>query len=77
MKKLLSLSLLILLGICILGYNTQAQSSDQKVYEWKIQHDAPRGDVLTEHLNHFSKDVENRSKGRLKIQVFAESEIVP
>jgi TRAP-type mannitol/chloroaromatic compound transport system substrate-binding protein len=79
MKKQFIIPLLLLLGVCIFDYNTQAQSADQdsKVYEWKIQHDAPRGDVLTEHLIHFSKDVENRSKGRLKIQVFADPEIVP
>ena len=76
MKKILLIPLMLSLSICILAWTTPAQSGS-KVYKWKLQHDAPRGDIQTELLNHFSKDVEKRSNGRLKIQIFADPEIVP
>ena len=76
MKKLFLMPLILSLGICVFMWNPPAYS-ESKVYKWKLQHDAPRGDILTELLNHYSKDVEKRSNGRLKIQIFADPEIVP
>ena len=76
MKKLFLLTLMLSLSMGMLVWVTPAQCGS-KVYKWKLQHDAPRGDILTELLNHFAKDVEKRSNGRLKIQVFADPEIIP
>lgn len=66
------------IGLCLLvsAWGTPALSGS-KVYKWRLQHDAPRGDILTELLTHFAKDVEQRSNGRLLIEVFADPEIVP
>jgi len=48
-----------------------------KVYKWKIQSVWARGDLSMETLAYFSKRADERSNGRLKIEVFAEPEIVP
>ena len=76
MKKVFLIPLMLSLSICILAWAAPAQSGS-KVYKWKLQHDAPRGDIQTELLTHFSKDVEKRSDGRLKIKIFADPELVP
>jgi TRAP-type mannitol/chloroaromatic compound transport system substrate-binding protein len=76
MKRNFLIPLMLSLSICILAWTTPAQSGS-KVYKWKLQHDAPRGDIQTQLLIHFSKDVEKRSNGRLKIKIFADPEIVP
>ncbi len=52
MKKILLIPLMLSLSICILAWTTPAQSGS-KVYKWKLQHDAPRGDIQTELLNNF------------------------
>lgn len=48
-----------------------------EVIEWKLQSVWPRGDLSVEALPYFAERVEERSNGRLKIDVFAEPEIVP
>ena len=76
MKKTNLIPFVACLIVLILVLVPSAQSAS-KVYNWKLQHDAPRGDILTPLLEHFAKDVEQRSNGQLKIQVFADPEIVP
>jgi TRAP-type C4-dicarboxylate transport system substrate-binding protein len=49
----------------------------QKVYRMKIQSAYPRGDLSMELLKEFAKSAEKRSKGRIKIAVFADPELVP
>jgi TRAP-type C4-dicarboxylate transport system substrate-binding protein len=55
---------------------TVAQAAD-KVYRFKIQSAYPRGDLSMELLNDFAKTADKMSSGRIKIQVFAEPELVP
>lgn len=79
MKKtfLFLLALFLGVGIILCDKPFSLSSAEAKVYKWKLQHDAPRADIMTELLIHFAKDVEKRSNGQLKIQIFAEPEIVP
>ena len=53
-----------------------AEAAD-KVYRLKIQSAYPRGDVSMELLKDFAKSANTRSEGRIKIQVFADPELVP
>ena len=46
-------------------------------YNWKIQSTWGRGDLSMETLAYFSQRVSERSNGRIKIEVFAEPEILP
>jgi TRAP-type C4-dicarboxylate transport system substrate-binding protein len=82
MKKLFFLLPAIFMGMSIFLCDkpvslSSAEANEAKVYKWRLQHDAPRADIMTELLIHFSEDVEKRSNGQLKIQIFAEPEIVP
>lgn len=54
--------------------NTPAEAAKVR---WKIQSAYPRGDVSMELLKTFAKEVKERSKGTLTIQVFADPELVP
>lgn len=49
----------------------------EKVYRMKIQSAYPRGDLSMELLKTFADDADKNSKGRIKIQVFADPELVP
>jgi TRAP-type C4-dicarboxylate transport system substrate-binding protein len=53
-----------------------AQAAD-KVYRLKIQSAYPRGDLSMELLKDFAATADKMSKGRIKIQVFADPELVP
>ncbi|MGB5746774.1 MAG: TRAP transporter substrate-binding protein DctP [Desulfobacterales bacterium] len=53
-----------------------AQAAD-KVYRLKIQSAYPRGDLSMELLKDFAATAKRMSKGRIKIQVFADPELVP
>ena len=79
MKKTLLFLLALFLGVGIIVCDkpVSVSSAEAKVYEWKLQHDGVRGDVITDLLIDFSKDVEKRSNGQLKIKIFADPEIVP
>lgn len=46
-------------------------------YNWKIQSVWGRGDLSMETLAYFAERVQKRSNGKMKIEVFAEPEIVP
>jgi TRAP-type C4-dicarboxylate transport system substrate-binding protein len=49
----------------------------EKVYRLKIQSAYPRGDLSMELLKTFADNADKNSKGRIKIQVFADPELVP
>jgi len=53
-----------------------AEAAD-KVYRMKIQSAYPRGDLSMELLKDFASTADKLSKGRIKIQVFADPELVP
>ena len=69
---ILSAIFLITLSVGIL--NVEAA---EKTFRMKIQSAYPRGDVSMELLKDFAKSADQRSKGRIKIQVFADPELVP
>ena len=46
-------------------------------YNWKIQSVWGRGDLSMETLAYFAQRVSQRSNGRIKVEVFAEPEILP
>jgi len=48
-----------------------------KVYRMKIQSGYPRGDLSMETLKAFASSADKRSNGQIKIQVFADPELVP
>jgi TRAP-type C4-dicarboxylate transport system substrate-binding protein len=54
-----------------------SQSIYAKVYRMKIQSGYPRGDLSMETLKVFASSAKKYSNGQVKIQVFAEPEIVP
>jgi TRAP-type mannitol/chloroaromatic compound transport system substrate-binding protein len=56
--------------------SVEAQAAD-KVYRLKIQSAYPRGDLSMELLKDFASTANSMSKGRIKIQVFADPELVP
>ncbi|MGD9302380.1 MAG: TRAP transporter substrate-binding protein DctP [Desulfobacterales bacterium] len=49
----------------------------EKVYRLKIQSAYPRGDLSMELLKDFAATAKRESKGRIRIQVFADPELVP
>lgn len=79
MRKIRSYGPFILVGflIAILSFGALPADAADKVYRMKIQSAYPRGDVSMELLNDFAKDAAKRSNGRIKIQVFADPELVP
>ena len=54
----------------------EAQAAD-KVYRLKIQSAYPRGDLSMELLKDFAATAKRMSNGRIRIQVFADPELVP
>jgi TRAP-type C4-dicarboxylate transport system substrate-binding protein len=79
MKKILVLGSLFLAAIftCVFILGDGTSQAAEKVYRMKIQSAYPRGDLSMELLKEFAKDAEKRSKGQIKIQVFADPELVP
>jgi len=63
------------LGLFLLGAFTPADA--QKVFRMKIQSAYPRGDLSMELLKEFADDVDKKTKGGIKISVFADPELVP
>ncbi len=72
----LLVSLIVSVG-CPPSAETTAGPTTAKVYHWKIQSVWARGDLSMESLAYFAQRADERSNGRLKIDVFAEPEIVP
>ena len=79
MKRIILMISLIVVAmfaftLTIGGVNADAA---EKVYRLKIQSAYPRGDLSMELLKEFAKSANERSKGRIKITVFADPELVP
>jgi TRAP-type mannitol/chloroaromatic compound transport system substrate-binding protein len=72
---LCSLVLVILLTIPFIP--TVMTTASAAEYNWKIQSVWGRGDLSMETLAYFAQRVSERSKGRIKVEVFAEPEILP
>ncbi|MBT8370287.1 MAG: TRAP transporter substrate-binding protein DctP [Deltaproteobacteria bacterium] len=73
---LISLVLVVIFTVTLTFGSLDAQAAD-KVYRLKIQSAYPRGDLSMELLKDFAATANNMSKGRIKIQVFADPELVP
>lgn len=78
-KKVFLLSALLIAAFFVISMTFGSVSADaaEKVYRMKIQSAYPRGDLSMELLKEFAADADRRSKGRIKIQVFADPELVP
>jgi len=74
-KKRFVLGSIIVAVVFLMGTLTTAAAD--KVYRMKIQSAYPRGDLSMELLKDFAKFADKRSNGRIKIQVFADPELVP
>lgn len=66
---------MVLVIASLVAYLDPATAADQR-FKWKIQSVWARGDVSMEALAYFAKRADERSNGRLKIEVFAEPEIL-
>ena len=79
MRKIRFFGPFILIGflVAILSVGAIPATAADKVYRMKIQSAYPRGDVSMELLESFAKDAAKMSNGRIKIQVFADPELVP
>ena len=73
---LLSVMLAAILATTWVMAPVSAQAAD-KVYRLKIQSAYPRGDLSMELLNDFAATAKKNSNGRIRIQVFADPELVP
>jgi TRAP-type C4-dicarboxylate transport system substrate-binding protein len=58
-------------------FGSLSSEAAEKVYRMKIQSAYPRGDLSMELLKEFAASADKRSNGRIKIQVFADPELVP
>ena len=79
MKRILILMTVVLVAFFAITLSVgslNAEAAD-KVFRLKIQSAYPRGDLSMELLKEFAKSANKRSKGRIKIQVFADPELVP
>jgi TRAP-type C4-dicarboxylate transport system substrate-binding protein len=81
-RKLSFLSLRVIVVVLVslvvfAGCAAPAPGPAPKVYEWKIQSVWARGDLSMETLAYFAERAYERSNGQLKIEVFAEPELVP
>ena len=77
-KKIHLLSSLVLVILLTIPFiPTIITTASAAEYNWKIQSVWGRGDLSMETLAYFAQRVSERSKGRIKIEVFAEPEILP
>jgi len=78
-KKTIILISVILVAIFVttLTFGSFSAQAADKVYRLKIQSAYPRGDLSMELLKDFASTANSMSKGRIKIQVFADPELVP
>jgi TRAP-type C4-dicarboxylate transport system substrate-binding protein len=78
-KRLFFLICLVMIAVFVttLSFGTRNAQAAGKVYRLKIQSAYPRGDLSMELLKEFAKSANKRSKGRIRIQVFADPELVP
>ncbi|NIS72482.1 MAG: hypothetical protein GTO12_27165 [Proteobacteria bacterium] len=71
-----SVILTVIFLACLWVDNSPALAAGE-VHKLRIQSGYPRGDISMELLKNFAESAEKRSKGQLKISVFAAPEIVP
>lgn len=73
------LGIIFIVAVFLMTFSpgSQAAAAAEKIYRMKIQSAYPRGDLSMELLKDFAKSAEKRSNGRIKIQVFADPELVP
>lgn len=75
-KGILLIALMVVFALGAMTVDpTPALAAD--TVRWKIQSAYPRGDVSMELLKFFAKRAKERSGGKLRIQVFADPELVP
>jgi TRAP-type C4-dicarboxylate transport system substrate-binding protein len=79
LKKIVMVGSVLLAAIFVfaLMFGNGTSQAAEKVYRMKIQSAYPRGDLSMELLNEFAAAADKNSKGRIKIQVFADPELVP
>ena len=76
-KRDLSYALAMVIVVAGLVVPVNSANAASEEFTWKVQSVWARGDVSMETLAYFAERVRERSNGRLKIEVFAEPEIVP
>jgi len=79
-KIRLNLSYLLMLFMFVVSfviYHPLTSVAGKKVYRMKIQSAYPRGDLSMDLLKYFAESAAKRSDGQIKIQVFADPELVP
>ena len=74
---LLGASFLAAIFFITLPLGSLSAEAADKIYRMKIQSAYPRGDLSMELLKEFAASADKRSNGRIKIQVFADPELVP
>jgi TRAP-type C4-dicarboxylate transport system substrate-binding protein len=79
MKKILVIGSVLFAVIFAFAFifGSGTSQAAEKVYRMKIQSAYPRGDLSMELLSEFAAAADKNSKGRIKIQVFADPELVP
>ena len=79
MKRTTLLIAVIVVAMFAITLTIGAVNADaaEKVYRMKIQSAYPRGDLSMELLKDFASTANKMSKGRIKIQVFSDPELVP
>ncbi len=75
--RLVAPTILVVFLVAILAVGVWTADAAEKVYRMKIQSAYPRGDLSMELLNDFAKRAAKYSNGQIKIQVFADPELVP
>ena len=78
-KKVFLLGALLIAAFFVISitFGSLTANAAEKVYRMKIQSAYPRGDLSMELLKEFAANADKLSKGRIKIQVFADPELVP
>jgi TRAP-type mannitol/chloroaromatic compound transport system substrate-binding protein len=78
-KRFILLISVIVVAMFAISLTIGSETADaaDKVYRLKIQSAYPRSDPSMELLNDFAKTADEMSKGRIKITVFADPELVP
>lgn len=79
MKRISMLMTVVLVAFFVftLSFGSPSAEAADKVFRLKIQSAYPRGDLSMELLKEFAKSANKRSQGRIRIQVFADPELVP
>lgn len=79
MKRPILLICVIMAAVFVITLSLDSSTSEaaEKVYRMKIQSAYPRGDLSMELLKEFASTADKLSKGQIKIQVFADPELVP